>query len=163
MSALQLYGGHNPGARSGRGVACQCCHTNSIRLQPALDSKHVDNVNAVTLKGGPQPIRDLIDRCDTLSKDSYVVGRQIGSGEACLVYRPGELDREGDLVSAVDFFKKVKIDGDAACRLLGLSRATTLCSILANSTLYSVFAPQLRKSGRWRSSCLVRATLVTFQ
>ena len=76
MAALQLYGGHNVRARSQRGVAEPALPGDLPALKPVLDSKHVDNVNAVTQRGGPQMIRDLIDVCDALSKDSYVVGRQ---------------------------------------------------------------------------------------
>ena len=53
-------------------------------------------------------LRDLIDMCDTLSKDSYVVGRQTAAERHASSVVRG-LAREGDLVSAVDFFKKVKI------------------------------------------------------
>ena len=71
------------------------------RLQPTLDSKHVENVSAVMQKGGPEIIRDFVDVCDALSKDS-ICGPSNGSrgmprlsSEACT---------RGDLVSAVDFF-----------------------------------------------------------
>ena len=87
--------------------------TELARLQPALDSKHVDSlVNAVTQKGGPHMIRDLIVVCDTLSKDSYVVGRQTAAERHASSIVRG-LAQKGDLFSAVDFLKKLKIEDRA--------------------------------------------------
>ena len=100
--------------------------TKLARLQAALDSKHVDNVNAVTQKGGPQMIRDLIDVCDALSLDSNFVGRQTSAERHASSIVRG-LAREGDLVSAVDFFKKVKME-EMQLLIAWTSQATTLCS-----------------------------------
>merc|ERR1719284_793780 len=92
--------------------------TELTRLQAALDPKHVDNlVYAVAQKGGPQMIRDLIDVCDALSKDSSVAGRQTAvERHASSIVRG--LTREGDLDSAVDFFEKLKMGGRAVSPLL---------------------------------------------
>ena len=87
-------------------------------LRAALVPKHVDNlVHAVAQKDGPRMIRDLIDVCDALSTDSNVVGRQTAAERhaSSIVRRPA---REGDLVSAVDFFKKLKMRGRAVSPLL---------------------------------------------
>ena len=116
-------------------VTCVCCRllilelavkeelfasaaTELARLQPALDSKHVDSqLNAVTQKGGPHMIRDLIVVCDTLSKDSYVVGRQTAAERHASSIVQG-LAKKGDLFSAVDFLKKLKIEDRAVSPLL---------------------------------------------
>ena len=71
--------------------------TELARLQPALDSKHVDSlVNAVTQKGGPQMIHDLIDvrrafqgfSCCGLSDDS---GEAFLRSAACRLLQHREL------------------------------------------------------------------------
>ena len=91
--------------------------TKLARLQPALDSKHVENVSAVTQKGGPQMIRDFIDVCDALSKDSYVVGRQTAAERHASSIVQG-LAKKGDIFSAVHFLKKLNIEDRAVSPLL---------------------------------------------
>ena len=92
--------------------------TELAHLQAVLDPKHVDNlVHAVAQGDGPQMIRDLIDMCDVLSKDSNVVGRQTAAERHVSSVVRG-LAKEGDLVSAVDFFKKLKMRGRALSPLL---------------------------------------------
>ena len=107
-------------------ITCVCCRllilvlavkeelfasaaTELARLQPAFDSKHVDSlVNAVT---------QIIVVCDTLSKDSYVVGRQTAAERHASSIVRG-LAKKGDLFSAVDFLKKLKIEDRAVSPLL---------------------------------------------
>ena len=76
MFALQLYDGHNPGARSEEELLSSAA-TELVHLQAALGPKHVDNFEHAVAEGdGPQIIRELIDVCGALSNDSNVVGRQ---------------------------------------------------------------------------------------
>ena len=131
--------------------------TELARLQPSLDSKHVDNVNAVTQKGGPQMIRDLIDVCDALSKDSYVVGRQTAAERHASSIVRG-LAREGDLVSAGDFFKKVKIKEMQRVDCLDIASYNTLLNAHLKAGRLDA-APKLTVE---MSSRGVRANRVTF-
>ena len=98
-----------------------CAATELAHLEAALDPKHDNLVHAVAQRDGPRMIRDLIDVCDALSKDSNVVGRQTTAERhaSSIVREPA---REGDLVSAVDFFKKLKMRGRA------VSCCTNACS-----------------------------------
>ena len=93
--------------------------TELVHLQAALDPKHVDNFEHAVARGGggPQIIRELIDVCGALSNDSNVVGRQSAAERHASSTVRGPA-REGDLVSAVDFFKKLKLRGRTVSPLL---------------------------------------------
>ena len=117
MFALQLYGGRNPGAHSEEELLSSAA-TELSHLQAALLPKHVVNlVHAVAQRDGPQVIRDTIYVCDALSKYSNIVGCRTAAVRHALSIVRGPA-REGDLVSTVDFFKKLKMRGRAVCPLL---------------------------------------------
>ena len=92
--------------------------TELARLQPALFPTHVDNLeHAVAQKNGPQMIRDLIDVRDALSKIPmlWAVRRQ-RRGMPRL--SSGGSPKKGDLFSAVNFLKKLKMEDRAVSPLL---------------------------------------------
>ena len=85
--------------------------TELVHLQAALDPKHVDNlVHEVAQSDGPRVIRFIVDVCDALSKYSNIMGCRTAAVRHALSIVPGSA-REGDLVSTVDFFKKLKMRG----------------------------------------------------
>ena len=95
--------------RGRRSVAAAAEREDSVHLQAALDPKHVDNSeHAVAQGSGPQLIRELINVCGALSIVSNVVGRQTAAERHASSTVRGPA-REGDLVSAVDFFKKLEL------------------------------------------------------
>ena len=67
----------------------------------------MENVSAVTQKGGPQMIRDFIDVCDALSKDSQVVRRQTAAERHASSIVQG-LAKEKSLLNA--HFNAIRLD-----------------------------------------------------